>query len=236
VRDAVDDTETGALDTAADTAEPKDLVQFDVDPTECDPRRVTSVLSFGGLGEGAVAFEDVAFVVASEQFASFEEAQAMLASLCSGPCYGFPGEDQGAFGELEYFYAREGDFGGALFIDRQTFDPVFAGTIVWMGGGGRYWPSAQSPVDPLRFGGSPVAPEFSGVVVAPNSHWTSSPAAQEAWELARSSDLLASYEACGDFSVVVWVYTPSVGLTDPEVAKVLVMVTGQTTGRWLSVD
>jgi len=141
-------------------------------------------------------------------------------------------------GDYDLYFAEASDFGAATIIDRRSADVLFAGTIVWMGRGAVVEPSiathpgVPSPGDPASSPGSLAA--------FPNAYWwdpwgTAAELAQAGVALAARTDFVRNMAGCGDYAVTGFVYTPTVGATNPNVAMEILILRGRVDDSWVPV-
>jgi hypothetical protein len=215
-----------------------------------------AILAVGGFGARAAAQcsdqDHVAIVVFADLWPDFTPEVTTLAVTPVGPAV-YPDEDQVRMILLDYFETLQDvvpgdaagnlwswwgllDFSAQALVDRRDGAVLFAGTVVWMGTGYLLYPLVSThdwavvPAEP--------APEPASTATYDNSFWEDPfyPAVGELTAAAlahlRTTDVIHSFAGCGDYQVVGWVYTPSVGLTDPSVAKLIVAIDGKVGPPW----
>jgi len=203
---------------------------------------VTAVMLVSGIYGDAVA--QIELVHVSPLTMRTAPTDAELLSAVKAAYVGVPYSEhflhrlQSTLGNYSLYFAQPSDFGAVTIIDRRTAEVVFAGTIVWMGLGHVVVPS--SPTHSNRLGPGPPADPPAGVTALPSLFWyvswgTSMAMAQAVLPLAVQTDLLRSMVDCGDYWVVGYTYTPTVGGTDPSVAMEVLIINGSVREDWIPV-
>ncbi len=119
--------------------------------------------------------------------------------------------------------------------DRRDGAVLFAGSVVWAGEGHIYVPAASTH-DWATAGQTAPAP--ASLDVFPNAEWeglggmASADLAALAAALLRTTDVAASFAACGDYTMTSWVYTPAVGAVDAGAARLIVTLAGHVGPPW----
>lgn len=211
--ESAEDIGTDTVDTHLEDAEP-----LAFDPSSCESTESSSFLLVAGLDDGQLAASSMSTIRPSGDYSDVEEVLGSLA---------FPGPDLHfikAFeaGPLQLWTAAPNDFGAIAWIDSRAVEVVFSGTVVRAAGAGITNPSGES--DDVLVGGPPdTEPPY---VVAPNPYWTKTALNDAVFELAARTEVVARYSACGDTTIVAYIYTPVVGLVDEHAARGLVLVSG----------
>jgi len=134
-----------------------------------------------------------------------------------------------------FFYWSPVDFGGAAFVDDRTGDVLFAGSIIWSGQGHVLVPETSS--NEWSFPDETLAPEPQQVDIYPNhDFWPDEVTEEEITDQVlthlRQTDVLKSFANCGPYSVMSYLYLPTVGVVDPLVAKSVIFVSGHCGAPW----
>ncbi len=142
-------------------------------------------------------------------------------------------QSAGPYGDLTTWVGLQ--HSSQALTDRRDGAVLFAGSVVWMGQGHIYAPAASTHA--WQTGGI-LAPAPGSVTVIDNPDWPDSGGATNA-ELAdmavaylRTTDVLVSFGTCGSYAVTSWVYTPTLGVLNPAVAKLIVVVEGRIGAPW----
>jgi|GEM_PF-3249225 len=187
------------------------------DPASCEDEPSSAVLVVSGLDDGALTIDGQTVVRETGAFDSVEDAVASLSF--AGPMVQL--SQRQVVGPLAFWEALPHDFGAVAWLDTRVADVVFAGSVVWAGQGG---PNALPAETAVLVGGDPATPPAYTVVA--NRYWTNAAMAPDLARLGIRSEVVARYTACGEPTIVVYVYTPSVGITSPAAARGLVIVSG----------
>lgn len=201
-----------------DAQEPEDAQPLAFDPTTCESSASSSFLLVTGLDDGQLAASSMSTVHSS---GDYPDAEAALGSLAfPGPTIHFTKSFEA--GSLQLWTAPPNDFGAIAWVDSLAAEVVFSGTVVRSAGAGITNPSGES--DNVLVGGPPdTEPPF---VVAPNPYWAKSATIDSVFELAARTEVVARYLACGDPTIVAYIYTPVVAFVDEHAARGLVLVSG----------
>jgi len=128
-----------------------------------------------------------------------------------------------------------GDFGYSAIVDNRTGQVLFGGEVTWMGLGGLDVPPASTHA--WQYTAGDPAPAPASLAVLPNPYWADiygSPlgVAGIVIEFLRDSDVLHGFGDCGPYDVTAYIWTPSVGVTDPNEAECILIVTGRCGEPW----
>lgn len=192
------------------------LPELRFSPLDCEEEWSTSVLVMFGLDDGDLRVERLVVTRETGAFTTPEEAVASLSF--GGPVSAL--EKVHNVGPLELWEAPAIDFGAIAWIDTILSEVAFSGSVIWSGG------YDADPVEDssVLIGGPPaVAP---AIQFAPNRFWQDEGTQDRIAEFGVRTEVVARYAACGETSVVVYVYTPVVGGVDPRAARGLVLVSG----------
>lgn len=209
-------TDTGGDVDAGNDADSTPALRFD--PATCEVEPSTTVLQTSELDTGLFTIDGLTVV---RETGAFDSARDAALSFDAGGPELAP-ELEGSHGPLERWEQRPSDFGGIVWVDTRIAEIVFAGSVVWMGGG-----SAAPPAQTVVLTGGPPA-AVPTYIHALNENWDEDdyPVAPSVFATAVRTEAVARYTACGDPTIVVYIYTPRVGLTDATVARGIVMVAG----------
>lgn len=119
------------------------------------------------------------------------------------------------------------DFGAFALVGAESGAVVAAGGVEWSGRGNYVTPSWKE-ASPLACGTAKATPSssFTDVGDCPDSDGQAIGATPDAaLELALRTNIARYYDANGPFSVYVYLYTPTVGACDPNVAEYVVVFT-----------
>lgn len=138
-------------------------------------------------------------------------------------------------GHYCFFYWPPMDSGGAAFVDDRTGDVLFAGSIIWSGQGDVLVPETSS--NEWSFPDETLAPEPQQVDVYPNhDYWSEEETEEEITARVlthlRQTDVLKSFAGCEPYSVMSYLYLPTVGVVDPMLAKSVIIVSGHCDSPW----
>ncbi len=138
-------------------------------------------------------------------------------------------------GHYCFYYWSPSDYGGAAFIDDRTGDVLFAGRVIWSGQGDVLVPETSS--HEWSFPDETLAPEPQQIDVYHNfEYWPEEETEEEITDRVlhhlRRTDVLKSFAECGPYSVMSYLYLPTVGCVDPFVAKSVVIVSGHCDSPW----
>ena len=230
---------------------------FDFSSTDCIDKDVIGIVSFRGEGLAFSPRID-GFATMSAPLASgphsLEELRTIAQDFFKSHPYTYGGfvpnfhlSAEGA--GLALFDWSPNDFGGTALVDKAGASIVFAGQVVWSGGGSILYPGSWSASNGIVYSDAvALAPAPAGFVSL--SDWNRpiiyDPASgsraltlaetttfsDASFAMLRKTDLLHGFAACGSYSVASYVYTPAVGLTSAKLARQLYVVRGRTTQHW----
>lgn len=123
---------------------------------------------------------------------------------------------------------------GMTLVDLRDGAILFAGSEQWMGFGSILHPLLSTHDWTLVGGVIAAAPSSTDVVV---HNWggglpSTSELSESAVAMLRTTDVIHSYAACGEYTVTGYVYTPTIGGVDPSVAQLIVIVDGRVGAPW----
>lgn len=142
-------------------------------------------------------------------------------------------QSAGPYGDLTTWVGLQNS--SRALTDRRDGAVLFAGSVVWMGQGQLDVPAASThawQTGPIQ------APAPGSVTVIDNPDWPDDGIAGDAESAAmavaclRTTDVLVSFGACGPHTVTSWIYAPTLGVLDPGVAKLIVIVEGRVGSPW----
>ena len=123
---------------------------------------------------------------------------------------------------LQMEFHEPGDFGSVAFRYTNTGETVFAGGIVWMGRGKIETPDTLLPPESFPVASNSVTMPSDIRYYYHESH-TSKPDIDYAWEKVHTLKIVN--ELAGQQSMVgLYLYPPSVGMFDPDAAKIIVFI------------
>ena len=134
-----------------------------------------------------------------------------------------------------FYVSSPGDFGAVAIVDSRTGEVVFAGSVVWAGTGSLRIPLTATHEISTSSGLPAAPPTRIDTIPALEWYWEwpePQQVTEDAVEFLRQTDLLRGFAACGDYSVVGFTYTPTIGLIDPEIASQVIIVNGRSTPPW----
>ena len=144
---------------------------------------------------------------------------------------------QSGAGPFYHYWDSPSDYGACALVDGRDGRVVFAGTVIWSGSGVVNLPLASSHDWSFPGGDPAAAPE--AIAYLDNPEWADDPplcaqteATVAALDLLRQTDVLQGFAACGPYTVVSYIFTPVVGLTDPYAAKLVILVSGTCEAPW----
>ncbi len=139
----------------------------------------------------------------------------------------------GSVGQYRHYFCEPGDFGASAVVDERTGQVPFLGTVIWAGTGGVMVP-VESSHDWAVVGGAPAIGPSSIEVFPSDLIYFMEEATLVANVMAEldQTDVLQSFAACGDYRVAILPYFPAVGLTQPQLAKAVVIVNGTCGAPW----
>lgn len=119
-----------------------------------------------------------------------------------------------------------GDFGDISFQYTAGGDTLFAGTIIWLGAGqitypGDFFPASEfeTAAVPAR---DPMSVEYFNIYPKLNEE-TFETQADFSWNRVKDLDIVAEF-AKDDYRVGIYLYAPSVGVFNPELAKWIIFL------------
>ncbi len=200
---------------------------------ECSPVELTAVFVVDDIYpmEPQLTLLDVA-LVGPDIGPSQSEMITAIEALQPGYSYTSYGEA----GPFHFFFDEPMDHGGCAIVDGRDGRVVFAATIIYMGNGSITRPAASSHA--WSFLPSELAPLPEDVGLLPALMWSAehygepSAITDTVVDYLRQSDVLLSFGDCDMYSVVSFIYTPTVGMTDPTVAKNVIIVSGRCGWPW----
>ncbi len=206
---------------------------------DCSEIEVTAVVLASGIGPGQDLEIDLLHLFPVWQITnpSDEELYEAVDSLyVDDPHYIIYDQTwTNTVGNFRLYWSMPMDFGTSTIIDWRNACAVFAGTVVWAGQGHVVLPDSSSH----DFGAlmPNPAPAPSSLEILPNGFWGDSAGtpveiADEVMGELRQTDLLHSFAECGEYSVVAFIYTPSVYITDPAVAQAVILINGYLPPPW----
>lgn len=139
-------------------------------------------------------------------------------------------------GNFQFFFNEPGDFGSVTIMDSRTGAAVFASGMVWMGYGTTLVPSNSSH-DWLWELASPATPPESTHLIPNTYGWHESYGdesylQQVALDHIRQTDVMRSFGFCAPYQVTSYLHTPTVGMTNPNVAVQVLIVSGHAAPPW----
>lgn len=127
---------------------------------------------------------------------------------------------------LEILYRSPGDFGYVGFQYPETGDTLFFGTIIWMGRGHISQPVDMLPASDFELSGS-LDNEPLSIQYYHDGYHTQAVSYESIvdpiWSKASQIDLVTDISR-GEYRIAYYLYPPTVGLFDPEVAKWLLIL------------
>jgi len=122
---------------------------------------------------------------------------------------------------LAYNYEPAGDFGSMTLLYADVGQPIFSGTIIWMGLGGMQYPQSLSPASSFATTGNlpmPSTNDFLVIDAQQNAGFYPDPVPfSPIWDAVKNLQLVHQYRASNPNAPVrLFVYTPSVGVGNPE--------------------
>lgn len=200
---------------------------------DCSDGEMTAVFIVSGIYPGTDLQLDLltVFPVGETTYPTDEQMISSILSIQPGYNY----QQTELVGPFYQYFQHPGDFGAVAIVDSRNGAVDFAGTVVWMGEGSVNAPSV-STFD-WSFPSVNPASEPQSVEVMDNPYWNESLSTPEevtdsTLAYLRQTDVLLSFNACGPYSVVSYIYTPAVGATDPLVAQCVVLVSGHCGPPW----
>lgn len=138
----------------------------------------------------------------------------------------------GTYGNVGLFRVDPADFGAAALVDLRDGQVLFGGTVVWAGQGQVVVPAASTHDWFLRPYPA-VGPGFLYIIPSP---WPDDEEidlyVDQALDMVLATDVLHSFGECGEYSVVAYFYTPTVGMLDPDVVQMVLVVQGSCGPPW----
>lgn len=139
-------------------------------------------------------------------------------------------------GPFHLYFAEPLDYGACAIVDGRDGRVVFAGTVTWMGLGSVTRPHVSSHAWSFP-AGDPAPPPASTEILppfewAPAYYGTPAEITSAVVDVLRRSDVLHSFADCDAYSVVSFIYTPAVGMVDPDEARNVVIVSGRAGPPW----
>lgn len=201
---------------------------------DCSDGEVSAVFRISGLMPGDAMSVDV-LAVTPVGPATYPDDGAIISDLLAlmpdvAPIW----QSQGDAGPISLFVSPPADFGGAALVDRRDGAILFAGTVIWSGLGQVVTPIAST--HPWTGGlNSPAAPPASGEILIlewDDAFGTPVDITVAGLEILLRTDVVHSFAACGEYSAVAFIYTPTVGFLDPTVAELVVVVQGHCGPPW----
>jgi hypothetical protein len=130
---------------------------------------------------------------------------------------------------LTYDYQSAGDFGGMTLMYADVGQPIFSGTIIWMGLGVMQYPQSLLPVSAFATTGNlpmPGANDFVVIDAEQNMSYYQDPVPfSPIWDAVKNLQLVHQYRSINPNAPVrLFVYTPSVGVGDPADWDYFVMI------------
>jgi hypothetical protein len=198
---------------------------------QCSGGQMTAVFVVSGLRPGTDRHLDRLAVFQVGENPSPSDSQNIAAVNRIQPRWYYRRIEQ--VGTFIQYFDEPVDFGGVGIVDSRDGTVVFAGTVIWMGRGVVNYPAESSHSWSFDPSNEASAPASLGIMS--NCYWyfeTPEEITAATLSFLRHTDVLQSFSSCAAYSAVSYVYTPSVGMTDPEVAKCIVIVSGHCGAPW----
>ena len=139
---------------------------------------------------------------------------------------------RGTFGNIGVFSVDPMDFGATALVDMRDGQVLFGGTVVWAGQGEVVHPAASTHEWFLR----PYPAIGPGYLYIIPSEWPSDEEidyfVDDGLAQILATDVMESFGNCGEYSVTAFFYLPTVGLIDPTVAQLVLVVQGSCGPPW----
>ncbi len=121
---------------------------------------------------------------------------------------------------IGYNYQPPGDFGSIALLYTETAQPIFEGTIIWMGLGQMQYPQSLNPAaafsafpNPLPM---PPADAFDILYYDPSAYYPDPVPLASIWNAVDNLQIVAQYRHNNPGAAIrIFLYTPSVGVGDP---------------------
>lgn len=192
------------------------------DPTTCEVTPSSSVLVVFGLDDGDLGLERLDVIRETGAHGTVEEALA-AAPIPNRPAMTL----SDSLGPFRRWNGQAGEFGGVAWIDERVAEVVFAGPVIaYFGPTSTDHPPADASI---LVGALPDPPP--SVRVSRNSHWGDNAVVDAIGRLGLRTAAYARYAACGEPTVVVYVYTLSIAPLVPAQARGLLLVGGRRAER-----
>ncbi len=199
---------------------------------ECSDHEITAVMILGQVypGSGQVLETLSVYPVGEHTYPSYDELRSVITDYVDCDFFVMFGSES----QYLHFQCLPNNAASSAILDTRTGQLPFLGTVSSSGVG-----QVLVPGEPTHgwsmVGGDPAADpieidlfrdsELYGII--PRNAFVD----QVMTELLQT-DVLHSFAQCGDYSVVIFPYTPTVSPVDPFVAKAVVMVNGTCGEPW----
>jgi len=198
---------------------------------DCSDTEMTAVMILDQVYPGfAQALETVSVYPVSEYtYPSEAELYAAVTGVVECPVYLMFGSQS----QYRHYFCQPPDYGSSVILDLRTSQMPFLGTVAWSGQGEVLIPD-ESTHGWSVVEGDPASAPASIEVFDSDLFGIMDQSAfidQVLAEL-RQTDVLHSFAACGEYTVVVYPYTPTVNPLDPMAVKAVVMVNGTCGTPW----
>ena len=166
------------------------------------------------------------------------EADMVAAVEAVQPGYTYDHMDRA--GPFHLFFSDYGDWMANAIVDGRDGRVVFAGTVLWMGGGSATLPVQSS--HPWSFPLGDQAPLPDSLEILPNHYWDDEDYPSEAQitnavvDFLRDSDVVRSFGLCDSYSMVSYIYTPDIMfIGHPETSSSIIILSGRCGPPWNDV-
>jgi hypothetical protein len=198
---------------------------------DCSETEMAAVFVVGDIYPGGEQALETLFVYLVEE-ATYPPEDELLAVIQSvQPCYMYILTD--TIAPFRHYLCPPMDFGAAAIIDERNGQLPFAGTVIWSGWGEVTLPAESSHEWTYEAGEPAAEPVVLEIYPSELYYFIEAEvlAANVMAEL-RQTDVLHSFADCGDYSAVLYAYTPVVGALYPNAAKAVVIVSGLCGPPW----
>jgi hypothetical protein len=198
---------------------------------DCSETEVTAVFIVGDIYPGDEQALETLFVYLVAEATYPPEAELIAVIMAVQPCYGYILTD--TIAPFRHYFCPPGDFGAVAIIDERTGQLPFAGTVIWAGEGSVTVPD-ESSHEWTYVAGDPAAEPVALELFPSELYYYIEPETVAANVMAelRQTDVLHSFADCGDYSAVLYAYTPAVGGLCPYAAKAVLIVSGLCGPPW----
>lgn len=117
---------------------------------------------------------------------------------------------------ITYNYQEPGDFGSLTLVYSDVGQPIFEGTIIWMGLGQMYYPQSLMPAGSFGTAAALPMPSSDSFLVLDYAQ-TNQPTPYEAiWDAIKNLQVVSQFRTSNpNGNIRIFLYTPSVGVGNP---------------------